>query len=560
MAEKLTAVKGMNDILPASVPRKDKLPDSALWSWFETTVRSVLARYGYQYLLTPIVEPTALFVRGLGEVTDIVEKEMYSWRDEMNGDQLTLRPEATAGIVRAMVEHNALYNGPLRLWTMGAMFRHERPQKGRYRQFHQLDVEALGFAGPDVDAELILMVRRLWTELGLVVGEGQHVRLEINSLGQPAERAAHRAALIAHFQDNFAQLDEDARRRLHSNPLRILDSKNPAMQVLIEAAPKLMDFLGAETLAHFDAVRAMLDAAGLAYRINPRLVRGMDYYNLTVFEWVTDHLGSQGTVCGGGRYDGLFEQLGGKATAAVGFGLGIERLLLLIQELGLPVPDASPVAYAVIADALAMPQALTVLEGLRAAGISVQMHAGGGRPEGAVQARRRQRRPRRADLRPRRTGPRRGGDQAAARRRGRADHPRHRQCGHLGQRTAQRIIADLFRRTRLRSHGHTTRPARAGATRRAQGVLEQAGQPHHLGAGGGAGAVRRLHRLDALAGRTGAARRGAVRGTGPCRADRRCRPHRGASFADLKERLSEHGAGAAGRAADGARAVRQGSG
>jgi len=376
MSEVLKAIKGMNDILPGSIPRKDKLPDSALWHWFESTVRSVLCRYGYQYILTPIVEPTALFVRGLGEVTDIVEKEMYSWRDEMNGDHLTLRPEATAGIVRAMVEHNALYNGPLRLWTLGAMFRHERPQKGRYRQFHQLDVEALGFAGPDVDAELILMVRRLWRELGLV--EGQHVRLELNSLGQPDERAAHRAALIAYFQDHASQLDEEAKRRLHTNPLRILDTKNPAMQALVEAAPRLMDFLGPQSLAHFDAVRAILDAAGLEYRVNTRLVRGMDYYNLTVFEWVTDHLGSQGTVCGGGRYDGLIQQLGGKSAPAVGFGLGIERLLLLIQELGLPVPSGAPDAYAVIADQTALPQALPVLEALRAEGVAVQMHAGGG--------------------------------------------------------------------------------------------------------------------------------------------------------------------------------------
>jgi histidyl-tRNA synthetase len=376
MTNVLKAIKGMNDILPGSVPRKDRLPDSALWQWFETTVRSVLGRYGYQYLLTPIVEPTALFVRGLGEVTDIVEKEMYSFTDSMNGDKLTLRPEATAGIVRAMIEHNALYNGPLRLWTVGPMFRHERPQKGRYRQFNQLDVEALGFAGPDVDAELILMVRRLWQELGLV--EGQHVRLELNSLGQPAERLAHREALVAYFESNSDHLDEDARRRLHSNPLRILDTKNPAMQGLVEAAPKLMDFLGAETLAHFNGVRAVLDAAGLAYRVNPRLVRGMDYYNLTVFEWITDQLGSQGTVCGGGRYDGLFEQLGGKPTPAVGFGLGIERLLLLIQELALPVPDGAPAVYAVIGEPSALPRALCALEALRACGVSVLMHAGGG--------------------------------------------------------------------------------------------------------------------------------------------------------------------------------------
>jgi histidyl-tRNA synthetase len=380
----LAAVKGMNDILPDKVPRREKLPDSALWQWFEGTARNVLARYGYKYILTPLVEPTALFVRGLGEVTDIVEKEMYSWRDEMNGDALTLRPEATAGIVRAMIEHNALYNGPLRLWTIGAMFRHERPQKGRYRQFHQLDVEALGFSGPDVDAELILLARRLWKELGLV--EGQHVRLEINSLGQSTERAAHRAALVAYFEANIDRLDVDSRRRLHSNPLRILDSKSPALQPLVEGAPSLHEFLGRDTRSHFDAVRTALDAAGLAYRINPRLVRGLDYYNLTVFEWVTDHLGSQGTVCGGGRYDGLFEQLGGKPTPAIGFGLGIERLLLLIQELGLAVPDAAPRAFAVIPDADTMPRAMAVLEALRAAGVSVQMQAAGKDGLGSMKA------------------------------------------------------------------------------------------------------------------------------------------------------------------------------
>jgi len=376
MAEILRAVKGMNDILPPSVPRTDKLPDSALWQWFETTVRSVLGRYGYQNLLTPIVEPTALFVRGLGEVTDIVEKEMYSFVDSMNGDKLTLRPEATAGVVRAMIEHNALYNGPLRIWTMGPMFRHERPQKGRYRQFHQLDVEAMGFAGPDVDAEMILMVRTLWRELGLV--EGKHVRLEINSLGQPVERKAHRDALVAYFEQHKGVLDVDSQRRLTSNPLRILDTKNPAMQPLVEAAPKLIDFLGEASLAHFSAVRAILDAAGLEYRVNTRLVRGMDYYNLTVFEWVTDQLGSQGTVCGGGRYDGLIEQLGGKPTPAVGFGLGIERLLLLIQELALTVPSSAPTVYAVVTSMDSAPQVMLVLEKLRAAGVSVLMHAGGG--------------------------------------------------------------------------------------------------------------------------------------------------------------------------------------
>jgi histidyl-tRNA synthetase len=298
---------------------------------------------------------------------------MYSWTDAMNGDRLTLRPEITAGIVRAMVEHNALYNGPLRVWSIGPVFRHERPQKGRYRQFYQLDVEALGFPGPDVDAELILMLRALWQELGLQVGTD--VRLELNSLGQPAERAAHRAALVAYFEQHAEQLDEDARRRLHTNPLRILDTKNPAMQALVEAAPRLDQHLGDASKAHLAAVCAVLDAAGLPYRINPRLVRGLDYYNLTVFEWVTDQLGSQGTVCGGGRYDGLFEQLGGKPTPGIGFGLGIERLLLLLQEIGVPVPDAAPDAYAVLPDPAALPQAMVALDALRRAGVAVQMHA-----------------------------------------------------------------------------------------------------------------------------------------------------------------------------------------
>ncbi|MDB5752696.1 MAG: hisS [Ramlibacter sp.] len=381
---KISAVKGMNDILPPSVPRTEKLPDSALWQWFESAVRTVLGRYGYQNLLTPIVEPTALFVRGLGEVTDIVEKEMYSFVDSMNGDKLTLRPEATAGIVRAMIEHNALYNGPLRVWTLGPMFRHERPQKGRYRQFHQLDVEALGFAGPDVDAEIILLARALWRELGLV--EGRDVRLEINSLGQPDERRAHRDALVRHLEQHADALDADAQRRLHSNPLRILDSKNPQLQSIIEAAPKLMDFLGEASLAHFDAVRAVLDAVGLEYRVNPRLVRGMDYYNLSVFEWVTDRLGSQGTVCGGGRYDGLIEQLGGKPAPAVGFGLGIERLLLLIQEIGLAVPKAAADAYAVVPAGSPLPRVVVVLETLRQAGVRVLQHAGGADGPGSMKS------------------------------------------------------------------------------------------------------------------------------------------------------------------------------
>lgn len=367
MAEALKAVKGMNDILP---------PDSARWEWVEGVIRTMMRRYGYRNLRTPIVEPTALFVRGLGEVTDIVEKEMYSFEDSMNGDRLTLRPEATAGIVRAMVEHNALYNGPMRVWTVGPMFRHERPQKGRYRQFHQLDVEALGCAGPDVDAEVILLGRALWRELGLV--EGRDVRLELNSLGQPAERRAHREALVKHFEAHADRLDDDARRRLHTNPLRILDTKNPAMQPVVESAPKLIDFLGPESLAHFAAVRSMLDAAGLEYRLNPRLVRGMDYYNLTVFEWVTERLGAQGTVCGGGRYDGLFEQLGGKPAPAIGFGLGLERLMLLLEEAGVQPPSAAPAAYAIVPEAASLPRALVALEALRAAGVDVLMHPGPG--------------------------------------------------------------------------------------------------------------------------------------------------------------------------------------
>jgi histidyl-tRNA synthetase len=367
MAAALQAVKGMNDILPA---------ESARWEWFEDKVRSLMARYGYANMRTPVVEPTALFVRGLGEVTDIVEKEMYSFTDAMNGDALTLRPEATAGLVRAAIEHNALYGGSMRIWSQVAVFRHERPQKGRYRQFHQIDVEAFGLAGPDVDAEQILMCRTLCRELGFV--EGRDVRLEINCLGQWAERAAHRAALVTYFEAHTGELDEDSKRRLHTNPLRILDSKNPAMQPLIESAPKLMDHLGEASLAHFDGLRRLLDAAGLAYRVNPRLVRGLDYYNLTVFEWVTELLGSQGTVCGGGRYDGLFEQLGGKPTPAVGWGMGIERMLLLLEALQTRVPERAPAVYAVLPSGAALERALPALEALRAAGLAVQMHAGGG--------------------------------------------------------------------------------------------------------------------------------------------------------------------------------------
>ena len=364
MAEKLTAVKGMNDILP---------PDSARWEWLEGKVRALMARYAYRNIRTPIVEPTALFVRGLGEVTDIVEKEMYSFEDRLNGEALTLRPENTAGVVRAVAEHSMLYDGGKRLYYMGPMFRHERPQRGRYRQFHQIGAEALGFPGAEVDAELILLADALWKELGL-----KDVRLELNSLGQPEERRQHRGALISYFEANADQLDEEARRRLHSNPLRILDTKNPKMQTLVEAAPRLIDFLGEASLAHFSSVRAILEANGIAYRINPRLVRGMDYYNLTVFEFITESLGSQGTICGGGRYDYLIEQIGGKAAPAVGWALGVERVLELIKEQGgaadLPVPDA----YAIVPEAAALPVVLKTLQALRALGVSVQMHAASG--------------------------------------------------------------------------------------------------------------------------------------------------------------------------------------
>ena len=372
MAEKLSAVKGMNDIAA---------PESAHWEWLEAKVRALMGRYGYRNIRTPIVEPTALFVRGLGEVTDIVEKEMYSFEDRLNGEQLTLRPEGTAGVVRAVVEQNLIYDGPKRLYYLGPMFRHERPQRGRYRQFHQVGAEALGFAGPDVDAEQIALACDLWAELGL-----KDIALEINSLGQPAERQQHRAALIHYLEQHQDQLDEDAKRRLYTNPLRILDTKNPAMQALVEAAPKLMDYLGEQSLAHFNGLRALLDAQGIAYRINPRLVRGMDYYNLSVFEFVTTALGSQGTVCAGGRYDGLIAQVGGKPAPAVGWALGVERILELLKEQQLlpavPVPDC----YAVVPQVDAMPQVMPVLRALRAAGVSVQMHAGGADGHGSMKS------------------------------------------------------------------------------------------------------------------------------------------------------------------------------
>jgi histidyl-tRNA synthetase len=370
--KKLTAVKGMNDILPG---------ESGKWEWLEGTVRDLMARYAYRNIRTPIVEPTALFVRGLGEVTDIVEKEMYSFDDRLNGEALTLRPESTAGVVRAVVEHNMLYEGGKRLYYMGPMFRHERPQRGRYRQFHQIGAEVLGFQGPEIDAEVILLAHDLWKAIGL-----KDVRLELNSLGQPPERLAHRAALIAHFEQHQEVLDEDAKRRLYSNPLRILDTKNPAMKDVVEAAPRLMDFLGEQSLAHFNALRQILDANGVQYSLNPRLVRGMDYYNLTVFEFITDQLGSQGTVCGGGRYDYLIEQVGGKPAPAVGWALGIERVLALLEEQGAAVPTAVPHAYAIVPEAQSLPVVLKHLRQLRALGVHVQMHAGSGEGIGSMKS------------------------------------------------------------------------------------------------------------------------------------------------------------------------------
>ena len=360
----LQAVRGMNDILP---------DEAQLWLWFEDTVREWLDSYGYRNIRMPLVEPTALFKRAIGEVTDIVEKEMYSFEDSLNGDHLTLRPEGTASCVRAVLQHNLLYNAPQRLYYSGAMFRHERPQKGRYRQFHQIGVEALGYASPDIDAEQILMCARLWRKLGI-----SDVTLQINTLGDAAARKQHREKLIVYFEQYADLLDEDATRRLHSNPLRILDSKNPAMQVMIAGAPKLIDELHADAVLHFEAVQSILKQHGVAYEINPRLVRGLDYYNRTVFEWITTRLGAQGTICAGGRYDGLIEQIGGKPSAACGFAMGVERLLSLLQEDGKFIPVAPLDVYLVHQGELADAMASVVAEQLRDAGLRVALHCGGG--------------------------------------------------------------------------------------------------------------------------------------------------------------------------------------
>ena len=365
MVSALQAVRGMNDVLP---------DEATLWERFEDTARSVFAQYGYRNMRVPIVEPTSLFVRGIGEHTDVVEHEMYTFEDKLNGESLTLRPEATAGIVRAAIEHSLIYGRPQRIWTSGPMFRHERPQKGRYRQFHQVDVEALGFAGPDVDAEQIVMLARLWKMLDLA-----DIELQINSIGDASERVAHRGALIAHFERHADVLDADARRRLHANPLRLLDSKNPAMQPVIDRAPKLIDFIADASLAHFEGLQRLLADAGLSFTNNPRLVRGLDYYNRSVFEFVPmsrEHH-AQDTIAGGGRYDGLFAQLGGKDTFACGFAIGIERVILLLRERGLTAHSA-PLAYVVHVGDMAAPLARRVAETLRDDGHAIVVNAGGG--------------------------------------------------------------------------------------------------------------------------------------------------------------------------------------
>ena len=364
MADIIRSIRGMNDILPEVTP---------YWQAVETALKEVVTGYGYQEIRFPIVEKTELFCRSIGEVTDIVEKEMYTFADR-NGDKLTLRPEGTAGCVRAAMQ-NGMLNQTQRLWYMGPMFRHERPQKGRYRQFHQIGVEAYGFNGPDIDAEMILMTARLWKKLGLT-----GATLQINSLGSTEARLAYREVLVTYFEQHESELDEDSLRRLHTNPLRILDSKNPAMQALNDAAPKLIDHLDAESRAEFDELCQTLNEAGLEYQVNPRLVRGLDYYGKTVFEWVTEHLGSQGTICAGGRYDGLVSQLGGKGATAIGFAIGIERLIALLEATdALPKIPSIDVYFVAVGDAAAK-KSLNLAEELRdkISNLKLITHCGGG--------------------------------------------------------------------------------------------------------------------------------------------------------------------------------------
>ncbi|EAS44398.1 histidine--tRNA ligase [Photobacterium profundum] len=366
MAKQIQAIRGMNDCLPTQSP---------LWQKVEGTIKQVVSAYGYNEIRMPIVESTHLFKRAIGEVTDVVEKEMYTFEDR-NCDSLTLRPEGTAGCVRAGIQNGLLYNQEQRLWYIGPMFRYERPQKGRYRQFHQVGVEVFGLNGPDVDAELIMMTARLWRELGI----NQHVRLELNSIGSLEARATYREALIAFLEQHLDVLDEDCKRRMHTNPLRVLDTKNPAVQEILVDAPKLSEYLDDDSKAHFAGLCELLDAAGIEYQVNERLVRGLDYYNRTVFEWITESLGAQGTVCGGGRYDGLVEQLGGKATPAVGFAMGVERLVLLMETLELADVRRSVDAYVVTVGEGTMMAGMKLAEKLRenVPGLRVMNHFGGG--------------------------------------------------------------------------------------------------------------------------------------------------------------------------------------
>ena len=359
---KIAAVRGMNDLLPAQSP---------LWEWFEARIADWVRSYGYQQIRTPVLEHTDLFVRGIGEVTDIVEREMYSFEDRSNQERLTLRPEFTAGTVRAVIEHSLTYDGPKRVWSMGPLFRHERPQRGRFRQFHQVNVEALGFAGPDIDAEQIVMLARLWKILGIA-----SARLEINCLGQADERARHREELVAYFTQHQAQLDADSKRRLITNPLRILDSKNPAMAALLDGAPQITMYLDDASRRHFEGLQSLLAAADVEFKINPRLVRGLDYYNLTVIEWITDELGSQGTLCGGGRYDPLIERLGGKPTPAIGFAIGVERVIECLAQSAEVDTSAHVDVYVVHQGGATATGAFLTAERLRDAGLDVICQAG----------------------------------------------------------------------------------------------------------------------------------------------------------------------------------------
>jgi histidyl-tRNA synthetase len=366
VAKTIQAIRGMNDCLPTQSP---------LWHKLENAVKKVVSSYGYNEIRMPIVESTHLFSRAIGEVTDVVEKEMYTFEDR-NGDSLTLRPEGTAGCVRAGIENGLLYNQEQRLWYMGPMFRHERPQKGRYRQFHQCGVEVFGLEGPDVDAELIMMTARLWRELGI----DKHVRLELNSIGSLDARANYRSALISYLEQHQEVLDDDCKRRMHTNPLRVLDTKNPEVQAILGDAPRLSDYLDEDSKAHFSGLCELLDAAGIEYQVNERLVRGLDYYNRTVFEWITDSLGAQGTVCGGGRYDGLVEQLGGKATPAVGFAMGLERLVLMLETLEVDDVRRPVDVYMITAGDNTLSASIQLAEKLRQAidDVRIMSHFGGG--------------------------------------------------------------------------------------------------------------------------------------------------------------------------------------